>query len=371
MDEKIKKIMLIVIAAFILLFVFLFLISSCESKISPLELESEIVENAKRYFENHKEELPSTNSVTTLSVDTLVSKGIIKELDKILDDDTNCSLNLTIENNNNYYMYSPKINCSNPIENYKTENLKSILLENIVTEGNGLHLIGDSYYFRGDVVNNYLIFDGILWRITKINSDNSIRLIEANRRNSVVWDDRYNADKLSATGINNYTNNGLNSRIKDYLNNIYQSEDVISNDAKGFIKETNLCIGKRSLEDTINDGSIECSETLENQYIGLIQLNEYLLASLDLNCTKATSFECSNYNYLSNFTNSYWSITANKDNNYQVYKISSYVSASSANNNGMARMVINISENTNVTGTGTEKDPYVVSGFSTELKKFN
>jgi len=33
-------------------------------------------------------------------------------------------------------------------------------------------------------------------------------------------------------------------------------------------------------------------------------------------------------------------------------------------------MVINISENTTVTGTGTVEDPYIVSGFDADLKEF-
>ena len=37
--------------------------------------------------------------------------------------------------------------------------------------------IGDSYYFRGDVENNYVYFSGFYWRIIRINGDGSIRMI--------------------------------------------------------------------------------------------------------------------------------------------------------------------------------------------------
>ena len=371
MNDKLKKIIYVTLGGFVIFFLFLIMISSCSKRITPDKLESTIIENTKKYFSTHENELPSINSVMTLSLNDLVNKGIIQELDKLLEKEASCSGQITIENNNNYYMYSPTLNCTYNFEEYKTNNLKEILLNNLVTTGNGLHALGNSYYFRGDNVNNYIIFDGILWQITKINSDNSIRLIEARRRESVEWDNRYNSERLSNTGINNYTNNGINSIMKDNLDNIYNSETVLSNNAKGYIKPTNLCIGKRTTEDTINDGSIECSTTLENQYLGLIQLNEYLLASLDPNCTKALAYECSNYNYLANFTNPYWSITANSENNYQVYKISNTISVTNASTSAMARLVINISENTTVTGNGTEEDPYIVSGFTNELKKFD
>ena len=37
--------------------------------------------------------------------------------------------------------------------------------------------IGDSYYFRGDVENNYVYFAGFYWRIIRINGDGTIRMI--------------------------------------------------------------------------------------------------------------------------------------------------------------------------------------------------
>ena len=303
----------------------------------------------------------------------LYNKGIIDSIDKLVDKNTNCSGYLTIENNNNYYMYSPQITCTSLNDTYETNNLKEILLENIVTSGNGLYSIGDSYYFRGDKVNNYIVFDGLLWQITKINNDGSIRLIEAGKRESVVWDDRYNSEIGSTTGINNYIYDNISSRIKDYLDDIYNDGNtaVLSENAKGYIKETSLCIGKRSEEDSVNDGSIECSSRLDNQYIGLLQLNEFILASLDSNCINADSSACSNYNYLADYNTSYWTITANKDNNSQVYKIYDTPMISNANNTAMARMVINISENTSVKGSGTEEDPFVVSGMSSEIRKLN
>ncbi len=371
MNERLKKIMLIVIGVFVVFFLFLFMLSACKKKLTPEKLESEIVEKTKDYYSFNEDELPSDGMVLTLSLGDLIAKGIIDELEGILEKNTNCSGNIIIENNNGYYMYSPTLNCTSLKENYTTTNLKETLLETVVSSGSGLYILNNAYYFRGDTVNNYIIFDGILWRITKINEDGTIRLIEDNRRTAVQWDDRYNSDRLSNTGINNYLNNGLNSRIKEYLEKVYNTEDILSNDGKGYIKPTDLCVGKRNPEETNNNGNIECSETIDNQYIGLLQANEYLIASLDSSCVKTTSVECTNYNYLAKFVSPYWTLTGNSENNYQVYKIANNISLSNANNSSMARLVINISENTNVTGTGTEEDPYVVSGFSGELKSFN
>ncbi|MBQ3021254.1 MAG: hypothetical protein IJD92_03420 [Bacilli bacterium] len=368
MDEKMKKIIFIVLGGFVLLFLFLFIISSCDKEMSIKNLEKMMVDNAKYYYKNHKEELPQNGNIKTVSLVELESLNIIDELET-LEEGTTCSGMLTIENNNDYYLYSPSLNCTSNTETYKTEKLKDVLLKDLTTTGNGLYNINNEYYYRGDNVNNYVVFDGLLWRATKINNNNSIRLLEVTKRESVVWDDRYNSEIKYSSGINDFISNGLNSRIKDTLENIYNTEDVLSNDAKGFIKATNLCVGKRSLEETINDGTVECSSIIENQYIGLLQVNEYLIASLDTNCINTESTACENYNYLAEIQNPFWTITASTTRSDKVYRINGNIIESTASNTGMARMVINISENTNVTGKGTEKDPYIVSGLKSELKK--
>ena len=94
-----------------------------------------------------------------------------------------------------------------------------------------------------------------------------------------------------------------------------------------------------------------------------------MLASLDTSCKNADEVTCSNYNYLADFENSYWTLTGNSANTSQVYKINSTIMSTGANNTGMARLVINISEHTNVRGNGTEKDPFVIVGFKNEIKK--
>ncbi len=52
---------------------------------------------------------------------------------------------------------------------------------NVATKGEGIYKTqddwGDSYYFRGDVKNNWLKFAGYYWRIIRINGDGSIRVI--------------------------------------------------------------------------------------------------------------------------------------------------------------------------------------------------
>lgn len=68
-----------------------------------------------------------------------------------------------------------------------------------------------TYYFRGDVENNYVSIGGILWRIVRVNEDDgSIRLI-------------------MNTGINNNANNTFNNN-NDNFEKMYYSETEIAND---------------------------------------------------------------------------------------------------------------------------------------------
>ena len=95
--------------------------------------------------------------------------------------------------------------------------------------------------------------------------------------------------------------------------------------------------------------------------IGLLQVNEYGLASLDNNCVSPLNRACQNYNYLSNFRTSYWSITASADKTNKVYKFVNIPMVTTANNTSRIRAVIHIDANaTYVSGDGTAENPYIL-----------
>ena len=248
-------------------------------------------------------------------------------------------------------MYVPNISCT---DGYSSTRLADHLIsqDKIVSSGNGLYATYDYYTYRGDNVDNYIIFNNQLWRIVKINSDGSIKIIETDkaikskkgskeyknsRRPSEVWDNRYNVDKNYTSGFNDYVHDDINSRIKDYLEDVYINE--YSDETKGYIVKQDLCIGKRSLTDNINDGSIECSNILNDQYVGLLQLNEYINASLDPSCVSAESVTCSNYNYIAAMKSTFWSITAVKDNTYDVFKIGKKITDATASSTSTPKIV--------------------------------
>ena len=270
---------------------------------------------------------------------------------------------------------------------------------------------GTTYYYRGDVENNYLVFANKYWRIIRINEDGSIRVIYSGEKSEVdaAWKETvlangYNDSSTDYTQIGtsrfnssynaseyvgyrytsesqrpNSTSQGTNSTIKTYLENWYsnnlQSYDsrIVSSASAGFCNDRNL----RSTEgEWVSTGSTqyyaaserrsngiptyECSNSndLYQTKIGLITADEVMYAG---------GSNSNNYGYYLYTGNHYWTISPYRFNasisNALVFSVYSsgglsniYVSYSSSG----VRPVINLSTNNTITGNGTINDPFVV-----------
>lgn len=355
-DSLVKKLGIILGIVIIIFCIFIGIKLLSGSRISYESIESRMITAAKNYYKKNPDKLPKEDGgYVSIGTDRLIESKYLKSLDKLVKDkEATCTGEVTVTNNNDLLLYEANLNCG---KYYETKKLKNVLTENVVTSGNGIYNINNSYVFRGDSVDNYISFAKKTWRILRVNSDGTIRMIETTKRNKVEWDDRYNSDKQYNIGINDYRV----SRIKNYIEEIYNNDDEFSNDDKAYLVNQNLCIGKRNDEQTNNDGSIECSDVIENQPLGLIQINEFALASLDNKCQNPNDPECSNYNYLADFNTSYWSLTADSNTSYKVYKISNYASLSNAINQSQPKLVITLNSNISyVSGDGTETNPYKI-----------
>ena len=96
--------------------------------------------------------------------------------------------------------------------------------------------LGTSYYFRGDVENNYVLFAGFYWRIIRINGDGTIRMIydgTTSHANGEISSDRqidsgipYNETSIYDCAYVGYMlgiNSGSSSSYAQATNNIYDS----------------------------------------------------------------------------------------------------------------------------------------------------
>ena len=146
-------------------------------------------------------------------------------------------------------------------------------------------------------------------------------------------------------------------------NYIYNGDTLFSDKDKLTVVAHNLYVGKRSEDISYNDGSIEKSDVLENKYIGLLPLYDYINASLDNNCYSAITQSCANYNYLNGFDYNWWTMTGDSNSTHRIFRISSdgKISTSRAATSIYARPVIYLAKDAvYVGGNGTLDNPYLV-----------
>lgn len=358
MFKKLSKFIIIGIVLLVLLFVTLWLISLVRGgKLSFEKIENKMVKAAEHYYEANQDLLPAEDyAKVELNVDTLAKEGYMKSLDEYTDENVSCTGKVVVLKNGSNYTYIPKLDCG---EDYSTNSLVQELTSsnNIVTESDGLYQINGEYVYRGEKLNNYVSFAGKTWRIIKITKNNEIRLIQEDIVSKQDWDNRYNADKKSNSGINNFEV----SRIKDDLEEIYNGK-MFSSEDKAKLVSKQLCIGKRLSNDISKDDNAECKVLTEEYYpIGLLQVNEYLIPSLDAGCTDLNKRQCTNYNFLSDYEDSFWTITASAENTYDVYYIDYLPQSANARKQSGIKLVVNVSGEVNYTkGTGTLENPYVI-----------
>ena len=197
--RKMFRFMGIIVGVMILLLLILFIASLGGSKsksYSYSEIEDILEKAGKEYFKAHKDYLPTDDgSVVEVDSSNLVAEGYMKDLNTYTKDNVKCTGSVSVENENDDYLYTPNLDCGST---YSTVSLVSkILADNdTVTSGYGLYSNNGSYVFRGENINNYVKLGNSLWRIVKITSNDNVVLVsETGAGFPHSWDDRYNEEK--------------------------------------------------------------------------------------------------------------------------------------------------------------------------------
>ena len=368
MKEKLakidKKTKIMVVGFLILIIVILFggafVYNKFFYKRSLDEIEQIMLDSAKNHFEKYPNMLPQNiNDSITITDSDLVATEEMNTIAEYLKDETStCQGKVTVTNINGKYRYVVYLDCGQ--EKKRTQTFIDYIKENVPTteSGNGLYSLYNEIVYRGDNVNNYLKLSGKTYRIVKFSDDQTV-IIYTEKQESTVWDDRYNTSKQDNSGINDYSV----SRIRDYLNDLYKGNTFLSESDKLLAVAHTIGIGKRNNNDTDKSGSLENAAIMENQYIGLLQINDYLNASLDVNCTNTNSPSCANYNYLSKYKYNWWTTTASSANSYRVFRIkgSSTAEVANASSSAYIRPVLYLAKDAiYVSGDGTKENPYIV-----------
>ena len=228
-----------------------------------------------------------------------------------------------------------------------------------------------TYYFRGNVENNYVSFAGQIWRIVRINEDGTIRLITQNRINSTSY--KFNSI------INNYTYMYYsNSQAKTQLESWYQTnigsksdlaQNVVSGDyycEQAKVKESSSILSGNATMTVYNKYTPDFKCTTDsngkgivNASVGLLSYDEVVYAggypnqennNYYLNNPDIHWWTMSPNGFISEFSySSVWVITDKGKANYECVNM----------NNGF-RVVLVLKSDTMTTGTGTSSDPFVV-----------
>ena len=254
---------------------------------------------------------------------------------------------------------------------------------------------GDSYYYRGAVSNNYVLFAGITWRIVRINGDGTIRIIMQDSSLKDIFNTAgdghkytgFTYDNESLCSLDNqcvttfdvnsktFTNNKnvTNSTIKSTLENWYISN---LSDFDSHIALTNYCADTYytvggdwhtyGAFTRVSQGnpSFLCTnpnDTYGGSYklkIGLLSLDEFNMAGYGYN----EAANASNYLYI---TRSEWTMTpryssstksavcTTKNGNANENYITSYTET--------YRPVINLNANVEISGgNGSSLKPYII-----------
>lgn len=214
--------------------------------------------------------------------------------------------------------------------------------------------VGISYYFRGATLKNNVSFAGMNWKIIKVDSDGSVRLVLDGLAESIS---KYtDSDKeFEKSSIYETLNVWFDEKLKDYSDyiayNKYCNDITLGSDDKTFIAYTRLLTNKIP--------TFVCLSNDVNAKIGLLTADEVMLAG---GSTKANT---NYYLYNKNITNSYYTMTSAISNGsgYFPFVVNPNGSLESNINGTLlrgVRPVITIMKNARVTGTGLIDDPYQI-----------
>ena len=222
-----------------------------------------------------------------------------------------------------------------------------------------------TYYFRGNVTNNYVSFAGFIWRIVRINEDGTIRIVMQDGINAKI---AFNSNYYNYTYMY-YTNSQAKTTLESwYQTNIGSKADL----AKNVVSGAYYCEqAKAKYSDSWTSGSatmttynkytpdFKCSSDGNgkgqvNASVGLLTYDEVVYAG----GYKGQSN--SNY-YLYNNKN-FWTMSPAGFSGYYsyVWYASGDISGSYTGNTPYLRAVLNLNADTLATGDGTSSDPFVI-----------
>ena len=282
--------------------------------------------------------------------------------------------------------------------------------------------IGTSYYFRGDVENNYVYFAGFYWRIIRINGDGTVRMIydgtSAHNNgeksidriigisafNSLQNDNTYVGFMYGTLGASTYAETHANtndSTIKAYLDTWY-NENIRDTTNEQYIADAIYCNDRSLSSSTTGTGAgtsatnygadyrlydnnaptLQCNQVNDrftvNSAVSGVTGNSKLTNAIGLITADEVAYAGGKYSYSSSdikyylYTgNYYWTMSPDYfvefADGFLVHSTGFLIVIDGVNSDGGVRPVISISGTALNSGTGTKTDPFKIDAAKNTL----
>lgn len=217
---------------------------------------------------------------------------------------------------------------------------------------------GVTYYFRGNVHNNYVKFADMLWRIVRINGNNTVKLVLDSQTDDLAeyyLDTNNNYFAYSNTNIKTYLSSWYQNKLSDV--DKYIATSKICDDTSYSGKEEYIFAVSQRLSINHNP-TFNCLGTKINSKISMLTADEVEYAGALIGVGNN-----SYYLYNSSIVNPVWTMSPSRGNQYEFYPYAisttgSLDDQSIGNQKRSIRPVINIRKDISVVGKGTIEEPY-------------
>jgi len=216
------------------------------------------------------------------------------------------------------------------------------------------------YVYKGANPDNYITFNGELWRILAVESDGTLKIMKKDSIGNMVWDPSNSNNWARPADLNTYLNN-------DYYNSL-------SSEAQSLIQTHSWGIGAVKHGNTDLAAQIQSeNSTTWTGNIGLMSASDFLRANPNteqcgnhnLNNSNTSTCKTTNYIFSSVPTSGYlWTISPDASDTRNVFYVDSsgYAHGLDAFDSytGVVPAVY-LTSNIHLDGEGTVHDPYTIN----------
>lgn len=119
---------------------------------------------------------------------------------------------------------------------------------------------GESYYYKGEVIDNYVSFAGKLWRILRTHADGSIKLVLSTTYNS----SNFGYEKVAGNTYI-YKEKFMNSSSESLMGTLKRYQETVLSNYLKYLKLENWCYGNNAYSSS-KGGTKLSLDTMQNYY---------------------------------------------------------------------------------------------------------